>query len=245
MPFNYIENLSEPALKKLAWNFNNGSTSNLNNPSSFFNAGNYNIQLTATTTTNCIDVVTKNNFVAIGLTPKPKINLADSFCLGEIGNLNATILNAPFSNIKYTWKINNDTLPQNILNNKTLFTSLGIKQVQLFATNTSFNCVGVDSATTIIKPCNIDIFVPNAFAPNGVNKIIFPTPARGVKLIKFEIFNRWGGVVYTQNNFGVGLGWGGNINGVPQATQTFVYKVSGYIYDGSVIYRSGTITLIR
>jgi gliding motility-associated-like protein len=87
-----------------------------------------------------------------------------------------------------------------------------------------------------------DIFVPNAFTPNGDGKndswrIPFLDPAFGAEV---SVFNRYGQLVYHSKSSIVS--WDGTIRGQKQPTGTYVYMIS--IKPGS-FRRSGTVTLIR
>jgi gliding motility-associated-like protein len=90
-----------------------------------------------------------------------------------------------------------------------------------------------------------DIFVPNAFTPdgNGHNDILKVIPI-GVKELKyFAVYNRWGKqVFYTKNQ---STGWDGTINGKKQDTGTYVWMAAGIDYKGNIIDRKGTVILIR
>ena len=89
------------------------------------------------------------------------------------------------------------------------------------------------------------IFVPNAFTPNGdgKNDKVMPVAA-GMKHIEFfNIYNRWGQLVFsTQID---GQGWDGTIGGQVQNTGVFLWAVKAVDYKGRAYFRKGTITLIR
>lgn len=89
------------------------------------------------------------------------------------------------------------------------------------------------------------VFVPTAFTPNndGKNDLLRPV-AVGIKNIDyFNIYNRWGQLLFsTQIN---GHGWDGTINGSLQATGTFVWTVKATDYTGVAYFQKGVVTLIR
>jgi gliding motility-associated-like protein len=86
--------------------------------------------------------------------------------------------------------------------------------------------------------------VPTAFSPNsdGNNDILY---ARGIKVtnLQFQIFNRWGQIVFESKD--VNNGWDGNFNGQPLNSEVFVYFVKATCPDRTTIERKGTVTLIR
>jgi gliding motility-associated-like protein len=90
-----------------------------------------------------------------------------------------------------------------------------------------------------------DIFIPNSFTPNGDGKndrfrII---PYENYKLIRFLIYNRWGAVVFSSTD--IYQGWDGMVNGQPQQTGTYVYRLELQGTNGKKIVRQGEIVLLR
>jgi len=88
-----------------------------------------------------------------------------------------------------------------------------------------------------------DIFVPNAFVPNGTNRILRPIPVGLAKLTYFRVYNRWGQLVYQTS--ASGQGWDGYLSGQPQSTGAYVWMASGVDYMGNTIDRRGISLLVR
>lgn len=89
------------------------------------------------------------------------------------------------------------------------------------------------------------VFVPTGFTPNqdGRNDVIRPIAA-GIKHIEyFNIYNRWGQLVFTTSRNG--HGWDGRINGQLQDTGTYVWMVKASDYTGKAYFEKGVFTLIR
>lgn len=86
--------------------------------------------------------------------------------------------------------------------------------------------------------------VPTAFTPNGDGRNdCFGVAHWGwMKDFTLRIFNRWGAMVFQTND--IGRCWNGTFQGQPQASQAFVYIISGQSNCGPV-YREGTVVLIR
>lgn len=95
------------------------------------------------------------------------------------------------------------------------------------------------------------IFVPTVFSPNGdgVNDLIAPlTDPSIVSFESFEIFSRWGELVYSKHDFlpnQNGFGWDGNLKDKPMGPGVFVYRLSATNKRGKVYQQYGDITLIR
>ena len=147
--------------------------------------------------------------------------------------------------ITYKWSPSSNLSAVNIANPVALFTNL--------SEDIRYKVVGFsregcrDSAYLNVKifKTKPTIFVPTAFTPNndGKNDLLLPI-AVGIKNIEyFSIYNRWGQLVFsTRIN---GNGWDGKINGVPQATGTFVWVAKAVDYTGASYFEKGVSTLIR
>ncbi|HRG94512.1 MAG TPA: gliding motility-associated C-terminal domain-containing protein, partial [Chitinophagaceae bacterium] len=113
---------------------------------------------------------------------------------------------------------------------------------------TGFDSAGcAASATVLIKVYQTapTVFVPTAFTPNndGRNDRLRPIGAGIGEIKDFSIYNRWGELVFsTRQN---GIGWDGNKNGLPQPTGTYVWQVSATDYRGRPYFQKGIFTLIR
>ena len=112
----------------------------------------------------------------------------------------------------------------------------------------AFNSTGCsDSAFIVIKVFKTlpTVFVPSAFTPNndGLNDVLRPI-AVGIKSIEyFNVYNRWGQLLFsTKIN---GHGWDGKINSQLQPTGTFVWMVKATDYSGAAYFQKGVVTLIR
>ncbi|MBI3138786.1 MAG: gliding motility-associated C-terminal domain-containing protein [Sphingobacteriales bacterium] len=89
------------------------------------------------------------------------------------------------------------------------------------------------------------IFVPSGFTPNndGKNDLLLPIAAGMQQIEYFNVYNRWGQLVFsTQRN---GQGWDGKINGRLQPTATYIWTVKAVDYRGNPYFGKGISTLIR
>ncbi len=89
------------------------------------------------------------------------------------------------------------------------------------------------------------VFVPSAFSPNadGHNDILRPIAAGMKKIEYFNVYSRWGQLVFSSAISG--QGWDGRIAGKFQTSGTYVWIVKAIDYKGSVYMEKGTVTLIR
>lgn len=106
-------------------------------------------------------------------------------------------------------------------------------------------CFGTDSILVKVYKVSPGLFVPNAFTPNGDgNNDIFRPVAIGMKSIDiFQVYNRWGQMLYAGT--GNGAGWDGKFGGRPQEAATYVWYAEGVDYLNNKIKKKGTVILIR
>lgn len=107
-------------------------------------------------------------------------------------------------------------------------------------------CVDSAQVRVTVFSTGPDIFVPNAFTPNGDGKNdYFRYSAPGISRVElFRVFNRWGQLVYDSPVTHT-FGWDGSYNGKPLASDTFVWMLQAVDYMGRKHFKRGTVSLIR
>jgi gliding motility-associated-like protein len=107
------------------------------------------------------------------------------------------------------------------------------------------------SQTSILSRSNtvcveqpLRIYVPNAFAPNGINQefrpLIVPEDVADYELL---IFNRYGEQLFVSS--APGDGWGGKKNGKLLPQGVYVYRIKVVQSSGQEELRTGTVLLLR
>lgn len=125
-----------------------------------------------------------------------------------------------------------------------IYSSAVAEQVYTLEIKTASGCITVD--TQVVRTVKeVALHVPTAFTPNrdGRNDYLRPIIMGVKELSYFRVFNRWGQMVYQSRN--EIPGWDGNLNGIAQASQVYVWVVEGIGFDGKAYRRKGTSTLIR
>ena len=112
-------------------------------------------------------------------------------------------------------------------------------------TTTREGCFGEDNILVTVFKSEPDIFVPTGFTPNadGKNDIVKPIPVGIVSFNYFNIYNRWGQLIYTTKE--VGKGWDGTFNGIAQPSGAYIFTTQGTSFLGKQIFKKGTVVLIR
>ena len=154
--------------------------------------------------------------------------------------------------IQFTWLINYTDPPFALNDSHPIhsFSDTGLYDVTLIVVD-QHGCIDTSSQEVLVRQ-NTNLWVPNAFTPNGdaLNQIFLPIgnfdPSR-IERYEFYIFDRWGTQVFYTKDFNEG--WDGNYNGgqAPMDTYTWliILKVSERIsFEPEKAYR-GKVTLIR
>ncbi len=106
-------------------------------------------------------------------------------------------------------------------------------------------CFGTDTINVKVYKTGPGLYVPNAFTPNGdgLNDVFRPVPI-GIKYITyFQIYNRFGQLLFSTTN--PAHGWDGTINGKPQNPDVYVWIAEGVNYLNKKVSTKGTVMLIR
>lgn len=107
-------------------------------------------------------------------------------------------------------------------------------------------CIKKDSIYIEPGPCCEEVFIPNAFSPNGdgKNDVWRVVTATGIDLKQLEIYDRWGNRVWVARTFTDS--WDGNYKGSKEDTNTFYYLFRyKCLHDGMDYMKKGDIILLR
>ncbi|HTS44758.1 MAG TPA: gliding motility-associated C-terminal domain-containing protein [Puia sp.] len=95
------------------------------------------------------------------------------------------------------------------------------------------------------EKCKNEIYVPNAFTPNGdgINDVFRIRYSNPPVKFKMNIYNRYGQLIFS--SFNPSTGWDGTINGVKQPIDTYVWMIEFTDQKGIEHERRGTVVLIK
>jgi gliding motility-associated-like protein len=217
------------------WNLGNGNMSILQNPiTTYSNYQPFTVSLKVTTTNGCLSAPVSKTFSI------QKVNVFagrdTSIAKGQPLQLQAAGAST------YTWT------PATGLNNNTIYNPIAVlynnNQTYYLKGITTEGCLGFD--TINIKVFNrADVYVPNAFTPNGdgLNDYLHPICIGIKQLNYFRIFDRWGNIVFNaRNEFDK---WDARLNGVIVPAGNFVWIAEVVTFDGTLIQRKGSVMVIR
>jgi gliding motility-associated-like protein len=115
---------------------------------------------------------------------------------------------------------------------------------------TAIGCTFSTTVTIRLLCLQSGVNMANAFSPNhdGNNDYFYPTGS-GVKVVKsFQVYSRWGQLMYSRTNFPPNdfkYGWDGNLNGIPQPSDTYVFVAEMICFSGENFVLKGTVELLR
>jgi gliding motility-associated-like protein len=169
------------------------------------------------------------------------------------GNDTAIVINQQLQLQATTTDISEDTFlwsPPTGLNDTTISNPVAIlglntDSIRYFVKATdTLGCYGTASVEIKVFKTLPDIFVPNAFTPGKNINTIFKPIAVGISSLQFfRIYNRYGQLIYSTTR--LEDGWDGTLSGRLQDTGTYVWMVQGTTYTGKIVFKKGTMTLIR
>lgn len=191
--------------------------------------------VTVTDTLGCPKPVTATAMVNV----VPKVN-------AFAGNDTIVMLNTPFQlnatgGVRYTWS------PPDGLNSSSIYNPVTTYNHDITYTVTAYTqegCTGTDNIfVRFIK--GPDIYIPNAFSPNGdgLNDVFRPLPVGILQIEFFRVFDRWGKLMFSTTAYM--KGWDGTVNGNIAAVGTYVWVVQGKDINNETVQRKGTVTLVR
>jgi gliding motility-associated-like protein len=227
-----------------AWQFPNGNTSDEEDPvrQQYGSAGNFLVRTIATNSSGCKDTATR----AILVHPLPTVTMPSTITMqaGFPVQIPATYSSGVVS---YDW-IPAATLDCPDCPQPTASPKFNTKYTVAFVDSNGCRNTGDIQIIVICKDANV--FVPNTFSPNGDgSNDVFYVRGRGLDRVKsIRIFNRWGEVVFEQQQVPVNdpnYGRNGKYKGNKPVPDVYVYQVEVFCDNSQIIRFEGNIALIQ
>jgi gliding motility-associated-like protein len=220
------------------WYFGDGdSSATLSTTHYYQQAGNYTATFVTSNIEGCSDTISRNIQIRIF-----KLNLSsdkDNVNTGEQITLQTTSAE-PY--IVTEWE------PSKLFNDQSAFSQpLKIDTTLTFIVFGHSDAGCTDTAMIVIS-VNPQVFIPSAFTPNGdgLNDRFRPrTAGSGIFIDDFEIYNRWGQMVWYGFGANAAEGWDGKFHGIDAEIGTYFYTIHMVTLSGGTISQKGDVTLIR
>ncbi len=174
--------------------------------------------------------------------PDLQINQGDSTIL-------AAATSFPSDSLLFIWE---EQFALNTLSCDTCEMPLAMPLTDMFYTVTvidSNGCEVSDGLWVRVEPDHT-IFVPTGFTPNNdlVNDVFILHGKAGSKVLTFKVFDRWGEMVFANENFEVNdisAGWNGSFKGKMMDMGIFSWTAEVEFSDRTIEFLKGNVTLIR
>jgi gliding motility-associated-like protein len=226
-----------PPVSYWNWTFGDGTSNNNQNPAHIYNkpGGPMIVTLIAKTVLGCTDTVKK-------ILPLP-------FFDPNAGNDTIIVKGYPF-NLHgsgaefYQWTPPDFLSDPFSQNPNTNFPETGNYTYVLTGTSKE-GCTGTDSVTIQVVDYG-NVFIPNAFSPNGdgLNDNLIPRIVGYSRINYFQIFNRFGQQVFSSANENRPV-WNGTFNGGICDLGTYYYVINLTAANGANVTKKGDVTIIR
>ncbi|MEN8927263.1 MAG: PKD domain-containing protein, partial [Flavobacteriales bacterium] len=223
------------------WSFGDGSTSNSANPTyQYADEGVYDVSLIAQSDKGCYDTLTETAVISVNPLPVAAFDITP---LKSKPGEQTIITDLSIGASTYLYDLGNgfSTDPAPIYN----YFDTGTYTVIQYVMN-EFGCRDSTSMTVMVQDGQ-NIYVPNAFTPNGDGDNDFFRPvflSVDSEKYSFMIFNRWGELLFQTND--VLDAWDGRHNGEEVPIDAYVYRISYKEKNGFGRYtKEGHVNVIR
>lgn len=227
-----------------SWTFGNGDVSNLLEPSSYYDTpGLYDITLTVENVIGCVGVVSEEFENYILIRPRPFAEIDATPMETDVLNPLVTIYDLSTEQIS-SWI--EPTFGDQVFQNAVEYTypDSGNYIARVIALNDQ-GCYDTAFVDIRINPI-FNIYVPNAFTPNGddLNEY-FTLKGEGFKEFNMAIFDRWGDEIFTSSD--LEIPWDGTANSGSRISPAGVYNYRFWVVDVFNIEHTftGKVVLIR
>ncbi len=165
---------------------------------------------------------------------------------GELGYLNSEVANQN-GQLNYFWSPADSLTCVDCPNP----TAIGLQyQTSYTLTVVDENgCEGEDVVTIFVRQ-DRNVFVPTGFSPNndGINDVLSVVGQDGVTIKTFNVFDRWGELVYQSLDFDINdptIGWDGNFRAKQMPSGIYFWTAEVLYSDDTDGVHQGQVTLLR
>lgn len=188
------------------WDFGDEVFAFVKNPTHRYSeAGIYDVSLEVKSEYGCLDSLTKDDFLEIF--PQPYANFSASPEVAGILNPVINFDNYSEEALFYFWYYGDGDSTINFRNPQHYFQNMGEFEVMLVSEN-EYGCTDTAMRTVLIRD-DYTLYAPTAFTPNGDGKNdCFRICGNGIDPYSFSmvIYNRWGELVYSSDEFNPEVG---------------------------------------
>jgi len=228
-----FQDLSQPNITKWNWDFGDGGTATISNPSHTYNAGKYTIKLAVESANGCQGEYEIANLIEAY--PKPKAWFEPQPLVTTIDNATINFINQTTNGDSWLWDFG-DNSTETSENPSHLYQNEGVFSVWLIATSDK-GCI--DSVMREVRVIVDEIEIPNIITPNGdgVNDKFVIKNIERVESSTLRIYNRWGTKIYEASPYK--NDWDGE--GAPDGVYYYELDYKTYFIEDKA---NGTVTIL-
>jgi gliding motility-associated-like protein len=227
------------------WYFGDNYTSNISSPLHVYTShGTYSVTLIVKNQYNCLDTITKLNYITVYPSPIAGFTVLPNYTSEEDGLVNIIDHSIGATSWYYDFGVENDN--NDIFTDKEpkyKYSQAGDYNITQIIEN-EYGCLDTTFNSVTVRP-SIMFYLPNAFTPNEDDKNAFFMPLGfNISPIEYEfrIYDRWGKQLFFTTDFNVG--WDGKYKGEFVKQDIYVYMVKVRLEDGVQVFR-GSVYLLK
>lgn len=230
-----------------SWDFGNGQTSTLANPSTiYYDTGIYQVTLTIRTDEGCVDTLTLSRTDLVHVRPNPTAGFTINRDLLDVCDNEVIFTDASEGAITLTYIPDDmNTYLYDVPSVYSYFyKTSGQKYLQQIVMN-EYQCRDTAYGTLYVQP--FVVFLPNAFTPDGdqFNNTFGSKTALEAEEWHMRIFNRWGELVFESfDQYGE---WDGTYGGerAPDGIYTYIVELTACGQEDKYRVLNGHVVLLR
>jgi gliding motility-associated-like protein len=227
------------------WDFGDGSSSDLISPThTYTEVGSYSVGLTLITKEGCVDTLylLKQDLVTVYPSPKAKFHVNPTHV--DICNAEVSFIDESTDSETYFYFFDDRKFTTSQANFVHTYTQTGSDYPMQVVTN-QFGCSDTTIREVFVEP--FTLYIPNTFIPDGdnLNDIFIPKTAFTIDEWNFQIYNKWGEVIFETEQ--CDSGWDGTFENQPCQDGTYIYVLKYKSCDQPYIWQKveGFVNLIR
>ena len=203
------------------WDFGDGGISNQINPSHIYqNPGSYSVGLTMITLAGCIDTLFMMQQDLVQVFSRPKAGFIVNPNKVDICESKVEFIDQSIDATSYFYFFDNRRFTSDDASFSHEYTQSGGDYPMQIVFN-EHGCSDTAIRTVFVEP--FSIYIPNTFTPDAdkLNDIFIPITDFEVNGWMFQIFNKWGELIFETDRYD--FGWDGKFLSTPCQDGTYIY----------------------
>lgn len=227
------------------WDFGDGGVSNTFSPSHLYTqVGSYSVSLTMITLKGCVDTLFLMMQDLVTVYPSPIAGFSVNPNKVDICDSEVTFIDESIGASDYFYIFDHHQFITSEANFVHPYTQSGTDYPKQIVTN-QYGCSDTAVREVFVEP--FSVYIPNTFIPDGnsLNDIFIPVSAYEVTGWSFQIFDKWGELIFETDQ--INKGWDGTFENKSCQDGTYIYVLKYKPCDKPFAWQQieGFVNLIR